>query len=129
MYWPYIHKWHTVVVTLQTLHCFEIFADDTSFKREITEIKHVINCDLLFLDKRPKTWLMDRNYDVQYSKFKFQSVRKIHSTFSEDPKWNDHIENLASFLRKLKFILSRNNLEKDVQCKSAFIWIYSRNLG
>ena len=40
-------------------------------------------------------------------------------TFSSDAKWNDHIENIAksvskhlSLLRKLKYKLSRQNLEK-----------------
>jgi hypothetical protein len=118
-----------------------LFADDTSFgyaSQDEAQIKYVINHDLHELGDWSKRWLMSFNPDkteimpflnVENStNFYFHFDGKLipltsdHKhlgiTFSEEAKWNKHVENLIKsvskhicVLRKLKYRLNRQNLE------------------
>ena len=118
-----------------------LFADDTSFSyssRDELQIKTVIDHDLKELDEWSKKWLMSFNPDkteimlfsnteIPELNFTFNgrtipitnSHKHLGVTFSSDAKWNIHIENILSsiykhlnVLRKLKYKLSRKNVEK-----------------
>ena len=118
-----------------------LFADDTSFSyssHEESQIKTVIDHDLSQLNEWSKTWLMSFNpnkteimlfsntiipvleFTLNGNTIPIVSTHKhLGVTFSSDAKWNSHIENVLSsatkhiyVLRKLKFSLSRSNLEK-----------------
>jgi len=118
-----------------------LFADDTSFSysnRDELQIKNVIDHNLKELDEWSKKWLMSfnpdkteimlfSNTDIPEFNFTFNgrtipitnSHKHLGVTFSSDAKWNIHIENILSsiykhliVLRKLKYKLSRKNLEK-----------------
>ena len=118
-----------------------LFADDTSFgysNVDIMQIKSVIDHDLSKLDTWSKNWLMCFNPSktelIMFSNVNIPEVTfqlngedivptDIHKhlgvTFSSDARWNVHIDNIVSsvskhlnVLRKLKFKLSRKNLEK-----------------
>ena len=118
-----------------------LFADDTSFSysnRDELQIKTVIHHDLEELDEWPKKWLMTfnsdkteimlfSNTDIPEFNFTFNertipitnSHKHLGVTFSSDAKWNIHVENILlsiykhlNVLRKLKYKLSRKNLEK-----------------
>ena len=118
-----------------------LFADDTSFSyssRDELQIKTVIDHDLKELDEWSKKWLMSFNPDkteimlfsnteIPELNFTFNgrtipitnSHKHLGVTFSSDAKWSIHIENILSsiykhlnVLRKLKYKLSRKNLEK-----------------
>jgi hypothetical protein len=118
-----------------------LFADDTSFSysnRDELQIKTVIDHDLKELDEWSKKWLMSfnpdkteimlfSNTDIPEFNFTFNgrtipitnSHKHLGVTYSIDVKWNMHIENIRlsiykhlNALRKLKYKLSRKNLEK-----------------
>ena len=118
-----------------------LFADDTSFSysnRDELQIKTVIAHDLKELDEWSKKWLMTfnsdkteimlfSNTDIPEFNFTFNertipitnSHKHLGVTFSSDAKWNIHVENILlsiykhlNVLRKLKYKLSRKNLEK-----------------
>ena len=118
-----------------------LFVDDTSFSyssHDELQIKTVIDHDLKELDEWSKKWLMSFNPDkteimlfsnteIPELNFTFNgrtipitnSYKHLEVTFSSDAKWNIHIENILSsiythlnVLRKLKYKLSRKNLEK-----------------
>ena len=118
-----------------------LFADDTSFSysnRDELQIKTVIDHDLEELDEWPKKWLMTfnsdkteimlfSNTDIPEFNFTFNektipitnSHKHLGVTFSSDAKWNIYVENILlsiykhlNVLRKLKYKLSRKNLEK-----------------
>ena len=118
-----------------------LFADDTSFSyssRDELQIKTVIDHDLKELDEWSKKWLMSFNRDkteiMLFSNTEIpelnltfngrtipitNSHKHLGVTFSSDAKLNIHIENILSsiykhlnVLRKLKYKLSRKNLEK-----------------
>ena len=119
-----------------------LFADDTSLgysSQNVVEIENVINHDLCELNTWSTKWLMSfnpdkteimlfSNTDVRYNfNFTFNgnnipitmSHKHLGITLSCDAKWNNHIENIIlsvsrhlGVLRKLKYRLSRQNLEK-----------------
>ncbi len=118
-----------------------LFADDTSFNysgKDENHIKRIIDLDLRELDAWSKKWLMSFNPDkteimifanTEIPALNFSLNNKnipmttchkhLGVTFSNDGKWNNHVENIISsikkhvnILRKLKYTLSRNNLEK-----------------
>ena len=119
-----------------------LFADDTSLgysSQNVVEIENVINHDLCELKTWSTKWLMSFNPDkneimlfsnthVRYNfNFTFNgnnipittSHKHLGVTLSSDAKWNNHIENIIlsvsrhlGILRKLKYRLSRQNLEK-----------------
>jgi hypothetical protein len=118
-----------------------LFANDTSFSyssRDELQIKTVTDHDLKDLDEWSKKWLMSFNPDkteiMLFSNtetpelnFTFNgrtipitnSHKHLGVTFSNDAKWNIHIENILSsickylnVLRKFKYKLSRKNLDK-----------------
>ena len=118
-----------------------LFADDTSFSSsgcDELQIQSVINHDLNALSEWSRQWLMSfnpekteimlfSNREVPNISFTFNGndipITKTHKhlgvTFSDDAKWNTHVENILSsvskhlnVLRKLKYRLSRSNLEK-----------------
>ena len=119
-----------------------LFADDTSLgysSQNVVEIENVINHDLCELNTWSTKWLMSfnpdkteimlfSNTDVRYNfNFTFKgnnipitmSHKHLGVTLSNDAKWNNHIENIIlsvsrnlDILRKLKYRLSRQNLEK-----------------
>ena len=119
-----------------------LFADDTSLgysSQNVVEIENVINHDLCELNTWSTKWLMSfnpdkteimlfSNTDVRYNfNFTFNgnnipittSHKHLGVTLSCDAKWNNHIENIIlsvsrhlGILRKLKYRLSRQNLEK-----------------
>ncbi|XP_063435711.1 unconventional myosin-IXa-like [Mytilus trossulus] len=118
-----------------------LFADDTSFScadRDAFQIETVINHDLEQLNEWSKKWLMSFNPDkteimlfsnVETPEMNFIfndkniPITNMHKhlgvTFSNDAKWNAHVDNIISstskhinMLRKLKYKLSRKNLEK-----------------
>lgn len=118
-----------------------LFADDTSFNyssHDGLQIQSVIDHDLKVLDDWSKDWLMSFNPDkteillfsnIETPQLQFTlngkdiPIKNCHKhlgiTFSCDAKWNKHIENILTsisrhinVLRKLKFRLSRKNLEK-----------------
>lgn len=118
-----------------------LFADDTSFScadRDAFQIETVINHDLEKLNEWSKKWLMSFNPDkteimlfsnVETPEMNFIfndkniPITNIHKhlgvTFSNDAKWNAHVDNIIlstskhiNMLRKLKYKLSRKNLEK-----------------
>ena len=121
-----------------------LFADDTSLgysSQNVVEIENVINHDLCELNTWSTKWLMSfnpdkteimlfSNTDVRYNfNFTFNgnnipitmSHKHLGVTLSSDAKWNNHIENIIlsvsrhlGILRKLKYRLSRQNLEKTV---------------
>ena len=118
-----------------------LFADDTSFgyaSQDEAQIKYVINHDLHELGDWSKRWLMSFNPDKTeimpflnvenstnfyfYFDGKLIPLTSDHKhlgiTFSEEAKWNKHVENLIKsvskhicVLRKLKYRLNRQNLE------------------
>jgi hypothetical protein len=119
-----------------------LFADDTSLgysSQNVVEIENVINHDLCKLNTWSTKWLMSfnpdkteimlfSNTDVIYN-FNFtlngnnipitMSHKHLGVTLSSNTKWNNHIENIIlnvsrhlGILRKLKYRLSRQNLEK-----------------
>ena len=65
------------------------------------------------------------------------SHKHLGATLSSDPKWNNHIENIIlsvsrhlGILRKLKYRLSRQNLEKTVlSIYPPIFWICLWNMG
>ena len=118
-----------------------LFADDTSFScsgPDESEIQTVIDHDLNALNEWSDKWLMSFNPDkteimlftnaeAPNIKVKFNGIelpvsrshKHLGVTLSSDAKWNLHIENILSsvsrhlnILRKLKYKLSRSNLEK-----------------
>ena len=118
-----------------------LFVDDTSFSysnRYELQMKTVIDHDLKELDEWSKKWLMTfnsdkteimlfSNTDIPEFNFTFNertipitnSHKHLGVTFSSDVKWNIHVENILlsiykhlNVLPKLKYKLSRNNLEK-----------------
>ena len=118
-----------------------LFADDTSFSyssHDELQIKSVIDHDLRELDEWSRKWLMcfnpnkteimtfsNRNvpnlsFSLNGQAFPIMSSHKhLGVTLSRDGKWNIHVENILTsvskhinMLRKLKFKLCRNNLEK-----------------
>ena len=119
-----------------------LFTDDSSFgyaSQDENQIQYVINHDLHELGDWPKRWMMSFNLDKteimifknaeNSTNFNFYFDGKLipltsdHKhlgiTFSEETKWNKHVENLLKsvsklicVLRKLKYKLNRNNLEK-----------------
>jgi hypothetical protein len=119
-----------------------LFADDTSLgysSQNVVEIENVINHDLCELNTWSTKWLMSfnpekteimlfSNTDVRYNfNFTFNgnnipitmSHTHLGASLSSDAKWNNHIENIIlsvprhlGILRKLKYRLSRQNLEK-----------------
>ena len=118
-----------------------LFADYTYFSysnRDELQIKTVIDHDLEELDEWPKKWLMTfnsdkteimlfSNTDIPEFNFTFNertipitnSHKHLGVIFSSDAKWNIHVENILlsiykhlNVLRKLKYKLSRKNLEK-----------------
>jgi hypothetical protein len=119
-----------------------LFADDTSLgysSQNVVEIENVMNHNLCELNTWSTKWLMSfnpdkteimlfSNTDVRYD-FNFtydgniipitMSYEHLGVTLSSDAKWNNHIENIIlsvsrhlCILRKLKYRLSRQNLEK-----------------
>ena len=102
------------------------------------QIKSAIDHDLKKLDEWSKTWLMCFNPNkteiMMFSNTKILNLKfslnekeipivPVHKhlgvTFTNDAKWNQHIENIIisvskhiNVLRKLKFRLCRKNLEK-----------------
>ena len=119
-----------------------LFADDTSFgysNRDTMQLKNVIAHDLNEMDIWSKKWLMSFNPDkTEIMIFSNRSVpenldfsfngksvpittshKHLGVTFSNDAKWNNHVDNIKSsvskhlnILRKLKYRLSRTNLDK-----------------
>ena len=118
-----------------------LFADDTSFNysgNDGEQIKSVIDRDLKELDVWSSKWLMSFNPDkteimifsnIETPDLSFSlngkniplstSHKHLGVNFSSDAKWNNHIESIITsvkkhlnVLRKLKYRLSRNNLEK-----------------
>ena len=118
-----------------------LFADDTSFSyssHDESQIKSVIDHDLNELDEWSNRWLMSFNpnkteimmfsnttipqlsFSLNGENIPIISKHKhLGVTFSSNDKWNCHIENIMSsvtkhlnILRKLKYRLSRSNLEK-----------------
>lgn len=118
-----------------------LYADDTSFSysdSDREQIFSVISHDLVELDKWSNKWLMSFNPDkteimvfsnIEKPDFNFSlngtsvPITDCHKhlgvTFSSNAKWNDHIENVVTsvkkhlnILRKLKYQLNRNTLEK-----------------
>ena len=118
-----------------------LFADDTSFScsgDDESQIRSVINHDLNALSEWSNKWLMSfnpdkteimifSNSDIPLLNFNFNGIdipisgshKHLGITFSSDAKWNLHVENILSsvskhlnVLRKLKYKLSRSNLEK-----------------
>ena len=119
-----------------------LFVDDTSLgyaSQYEAQIKYVINHDLHELGDWSKRWLMSFNPDKteimlfknveNTTNFNFYFDGKLIPltsdhiylgiTFSEEAKWNKHVENLIKsvskhicVLRKLKYKLNRQHLEK-----------------
>ena len=118
-----------------------LYADDTSFSYSDSDrekIFSVISHDLVELDEWSNKWLMSFNPDkteimvfsnIEIPNFDFSlngtsiPISDCHKhlgvTFSSNAKWNDHIENVVTsvkkhlnILRKLKYQLNRNTLEK-----------------
>ena len=118
-----------------------LFADDTSFScssDDGTQIQSVINHDLNALSEWSRKWLMSfnpnkteimlfSNSEVPELNFNFDGnnipITNHHKhlgvTLRDDAKWSTHIDNIImsaskpiNVLRKLKYKLSRSNLEK-----------------
>ena len=118
-----------------------LFADDTSFSYssvDESQIKTVIDHDLEKLDEWSRQWLMCFNPNkteiMMFSNTKVPDLhlslndqdipittshKRLGVTFSSDAKWNTQIENIlatvskhVNVLRKLKYRICRNNLEK-----------------
>ena len=119
-----------------------LFADDTSLgysSRNKEDIETVINHDLKELSTWSDNWLMSFNPEkteiMVFSNveipnnfnfvFNGKSIplttrhKHLGVTFSQDAKWNEHVENIIksiskhlAVLRKLKMKMSRQNLEK-----------------
>ena len=102
-----------------------LFADDTSFSYsncDELQIKTMIDHDLKELDEWSKKWLMSFNPDKTFNGRTIpitNSHKHLGVTCSSDAKWNIHFENIRlsiykhlNVLRKLKYKLSRKNLEK-----------------
>ena len=119
-----------------------LFADDTSFgysNQDTMQLKNVIDHNLNEMDLWSKKWLMSFNPDkteiIIYSNrsipenldFSFNgksvpittSHKHLGVTFSNDAKWNTHVDNIQSsvskhlnILRRLKYRLSRTTLDK-----------------
>lgn len=118
-----------------------LFADDTSLgysSRDTTQIQSVISHDLSELSEWSKKWLMSFNpakteimlfsyIETPEMNFTFNGKRievtdfhkHLGVTFSKDAKWNTHVDNIIknvskhlNVLRKLKYRISRSNLEK-----------------
>ena len=117
-----------------------LFADETSFNYsnlDELQIKTLIDHDLKELDEWSKKWLMSFNPDKTEIIFSNTDIpdfnltfngrtipitnshKHLGVTFSSDAKCNIHIENILlsiykhlNVLRKLKYKLSRKNLEK-----------------
>ena len=118
-----------------------LFADDTSFSyssQDQVQVRSVIDHDLKKLDEWSRKWLMSFNADkteimifsnCEIPDFNFElngqniPIKNCHKhlgvTFSNDAKWNMHIENILSsvkkhlnILRKLKYQLHRDTLNK-----------------
>ena len=119
-----------------------LFADDTSLgysNQSVDQIKTVINHDLLELNAWSSKWLMSFNPEkteilffsntgnIDNIKFYFNgksiplstSYKHLGVIFSQNAKWNEHLENMITnitkhlgILRKLKFSLNRSNLEQ-----------------
>jgi hypothetical protein len=117
-----------------------LFADDTSLgyaSQDEAQIKYVINHDLHELGDCSKRWLMSLNPDKTEMLFKNVEIstninfyfdgklipltldhKHLGITFSEEAKWNKHVENLMQsvskhmcVLCKLKYKLNKQNLE------------------
>ena len=118
-----------------------LFADDTSFSyssHDGLHIQNVIDHDLKELDEWSQKWLMSfnpnkteimlfSNVETPHLLFSLHgknipvsnSHKHLGVTFTDDAKWNQHVDNIVksiskhlNVLRKLKFKLSRTNLEK-----------------
>ena len=119
-----------------------LFADDSSLIFSSTnplEVEDRLNLDLQDLDNWAKQWLVDFNpQKTEYMvisfrqninpinvKFNSESLNQVDNhkhlgvTISSNGKWAEHINNICQkatkqifVLRKLKFILNRNNLNK-----------------
>ncbi|XP_071123817.1 uncharacterized protein [Mytilus edulis] len=118
-----------------------LFADDTSFSysgHDEKLIQSVVSRDLRQLDEWSRKWLMSfnpekteimmfSNNEIQNLNFTMnnkeipivRSHKHLGVTFRSDAKWNNHVENILNsvkkhlnILRKLKYQLSRQNLEK-----------------
>ncbi|XP_071123950.1 uncharacterized protein [Mytilus edulis] len=118
-----------------------LFADDTSFSysgHDEELIQSVVSRDLRQLDEWSRKWLMSfnpekteimmfSNNEIQNLNFTMnnkeipivRSHKHLGVTFRSDAKWNNHVENILNsvkkhlnILRKLKYQLSRQNLEK-----------------
>mgnify|MGYP002634107685 CR=1 FL=1 len=119
-----------------------LFADDSSLmysSNNALDIERRLNEDLQTLNDWSKQWLVDFNpqkteymvfnfrKDAQpiYLKFNGELIKKVDDhkhlgvTFSDNCKWSVHIDNICCsatkqifVLRKLKYILNRNNLNK-----------------
>jgi hypothetical protein len=120
-----------------------LFADDSSLMFSSTnplEIEARLNLDLHALDNWAKQWLVDFNpKNTEYMVISFQqNINPINLKFNSQNlnqvdnhkhlgvttynncKWAEHINNICQkatkqifFLRKLKFILNRNNLNNN----------------
>ena len=138
---PLLFKMYINDIAEKLISLSRLFADDTSFSysnRDELQIKTVIDHDLKQLDEWSKKLLMSfnpdktesmlfSNTDIPEFNFTFNgrtvpitnSHKHLGVTFSIDVKWNIHIENIRlsiykhlNALRKLKYKLSRKNLEK-----------------
>ncbi len=119
-----------------------IFADDSSLmysSRNRIDIEMRLNTDLQELDVWAKRWLVDFNpQKTEFMVFSFRGEdpgiqlrfndqpiqivdnhKHLGVTFSSDCKWSVHIDNICrsaskqiNVLRKIKYILSRQNLNK-----------------
>ena len=134
-----LYKWYWREAPLSLSR---LFADDTSLgysSQNVVEIENVINHDLCEPNTWSTKWLMSfnpdkteimvfSNTDVGYN-FNFSlngnniptttNHKHLGVTLSSDVKWNIHMENIIlnvsrhlGILRKLKYRLSRQNLEK-----------------
>ena len=95
-----------------------LFADDTSLgyaSQDEAQIKYVINHDLHELGDWSKRWLMSfnpdkteimlfKNVEIFYFDGKLIPLASDHTylgiTFSEEAKWNKHVENLIKSVSK-----------------------------
>ena len=119
-----------------------LFADDSSIIFSSTnplEVEDRLNLDLQVLDNWAKQWLVDfnpkkteymvisfrKNINPINLKFNYEYLNQVDNhkhlgvNISSNGKWAEHINNICQkatkqifVLRKLKFILNRNNLNK-----------------